>query len=124
MKFVSFLLAISLLLSLSAKASACQTSNSEQDQHILKVESLNELLEYMWTGTLEHSHEHQDDHDETEHNHSHRHTLAVAHAIDDFISSEFSFNLLFTTQSWPINQLTTKVGAFCTEILRPPIQIS
>jgi hypothetical protein len=123
MKFVSFLLAISLFLTISVKANAGKTSNSKLDQHTLEVESLNEFLEYMLTGTLEHSHEHQDENDESEHADSHRHTLTTAHSFDVFISSEFLINLLFTTQSWPPNLLATKIWSFSTEILRPPIQV-
>lgn len=124
MKFISFLLAISLLFTVSVKANTWQASTTKQDQHALKVESLNELLAYMWTGTFEHSHEHQDEQNEREHAHPHRHTLASSHTFDDFISTEFSIHLQFTMKSWPPNSSATMSGAFSSQIFRPPIWLS
>ena len=83
--------------------------------------ALTDLVEYIFTGELEHSHSHDDEDTNNNHEHSHHHVSTLSPTIGDFITETFHFQNSLVKFSWPVKAQLVLFKSFQSEILRPPI---
>lgn len=100
-----------------------ERSNSTVELHTHSDESfeLDELLEIVFTGHVNHTHEHNDHDEDTAHSHQHEHTSHTFASLFDFLPTAFTFNLDNFKSSWPNDSIKHLAKSFQSEILRPPI---
>ncbi len=126
MKLMRFLLVILFIFSttgfqknlVSFFMSQASNLHVHQDSQIL----LTDLVEYIFTGHIEHSHSHHDeDADSNNHEHSHHHVSTLSPTVGDFMTETFQFHNSLVKLSWPVKAQLVLFKSFQSEILRPPI---
>lgn len=94
------------------------TALHEHEENIL---NLNEMVEFIVTGQLEHSHPHSDHDDDSSHEHSHSHSSTTAASSMDFISESFQIFFSVLISGWTQSVHRNLAKSFQSELLRPPI---
>lgn len=89
--------------------------------HSEEAFALNELLEIIFTGHVNHIHAHSDHDDETSHTHPHEHTSPKFVSMLDFLPVGFNFIFDNFKSPWPSEYQLHGAISFQSEILRPPI---
>lgn len=93
----------------------------EYHAHTDKPLALDEILEVIFTGQVNHAHEHNDHGEKNSHSHSHEHTSPYLVSSLEFLTPAFIFNLVNSKSPWPSISYQNLAEPFQSEILRPPI---
>lgn len=124
-KWIAFLLTFSLLLGLqeSPRAELFPTlASTESHDHQEETQiSVLQAIEFLLTGSLNHSHEHEGSTEEAHHEHSHEHQYSGFGISSVFLVSQIQLSFSLAIQTWIHSESPLQVITFYSEILRPPI---
>ena len=83
--------------------------------------TLNELLEIVFTGHVNHAHAHNDHDEDASHSHPHEHASLKLVLLFDFLPAAFNFTFDSFKSPWPNELHMNLAKSFQCEILKPPI---